>query len=271
MEGFARWTAKHRTLAKVLFGTILCVCYSSLILLDVPLWVVAGIDLFVVLFVCLWADASILRLLQKPLQALDESCDPYPLLQETALQMTYGYKGVTEQANLINHAVALRCAGQYQQAWELLSAINIDRYSGTLPATKYVYYNNLDDLLTQMGRYPEAEVWYQKAVQIYQDMPDNKMKRQLQETVEAAAASAWFRRGEFGRAREALNAIHPEKLRNRVEHALLYAKCCLAEGNPESARQPLQFVIDWGNRHCAVQEARNLMSQLPVIDINFQK
>lgn len=268
MNSFARWVARNRTLAKVLFGTLLCVCYSSLVLLDVPLWIVVPIDLFVVLFVCLWVDASIIKLLQDPLKALDEGCDPYPLLQETAVQMGYGYRGVTDQANRINHALALRCAGQYQQAWEVLTAINIDRYSGTLPATKYVYYNNLEDVLTLMGRYPEAEIWYQKAVQIYQDMPENRMKRQLREAVEGAAASAWFRRGEYAKARECLNALHPQQLRSRVHHALLYAQCCIAEGNPEGARQPLEFVINWGNRLAAVQVAQELMNQLTLFDIN---
>ena len=54
----------------------------------------------------------------------------------------------------------------------------------------------------------------------------------------------------------------------RVYNALLYAQCCIAEGNPEGARQPLQFVIDWGNRLDAVQIAKELMCQLSVSNIN---
>lgn len=262
MEKFARWVAQNRVLAKTLFSVILCVCYSMLVILGVWLWVVVLIDLLVIFFVCAWVDGSSGKLMQRPLKALSDECDPYPLLQETAEQLTYGFSGVTEQTIRINHCLALREIGQYQQSWELLSAINIDRELGLLPQVKFVYYCNLCDVLTLMGRYPEAEVWYQKAIQIYQDMSENKMKQALREAVEGMAADAWYRRGDYAQARACISARQPEKLNNRVDQALLYARCSIALGEPDVARQALEFVIAYGNRLYAVTEARYLLDTL---------
>lgn len=262
MQSIRRWMAKNRTLAKVLACTSMVTCYSSLLLLDVPLWIVLIIDLFMVFYFSVWVDVSIGKLVQPAIQMMNEQCDPYPLLEETARQMHYGYKGTMEQTNIINHACALRNCGQYQQALDLLLGINIDRNSGTLPAAKFVYYNNLSDLMTLMCYYAEAEVWYQKQVQIFGDMPENKIKKSLRQTMESATASAWFRRGEYAKAQAALNAMQPKELSHQVGNALLYARCCIAQGYPEGARQPLQFVLDNGNRFFAVQEARDLLSKL---------
>ena len=262
MDKLARWGAQNRVLAKTLFSAILCACYSMLVVLGVWLWVVVLIDLLVIFFVCVWVDASSEKLMQKPLKALAEFCDPYPLMQETAEQLTYGLSGVTEQAIRINHCLALREIGQYQQCWELLSAINIDRHAGTLPVVKFTYYCNLCDVLTLMGRYPEAEVWYQTAIQIYRDMPENKMKQALREAVEGMAADAWYRRGGYAQARACISACRPEKLNNRVDQALLYARCSIAMGEADAARQSLEFVIAYGNRLYAVTEARYLLDTL---------
>jgi tetratricopeptide (TPR) repeat protein len=262
MQGIRRWMAKNRTLAKILICSFVVFCYSSFILQGVSPWIVVLIDLFFVFFFCFWVDVIIYQLPMPAIKAMDEKCDPYPLLEETTRQLQYGYKGTLDQTNRINHACALRQIGQYQQALDVLCGINIDLYSGTIPATKFVYYNNLMDVLTLMGRYGEAEVWYQKAIQIYKDMPNNKIKKQLTETVESAAAYAWFRRGEYAKAIEALNATHPKRLSSQVGHALLYARCCIAEGNAEAARQSLQFVIERGNRFYAVQEAMYLLGQI---------
>lgn len=266
MEKLARWMARNRVLAKSLLCVGLCTCYTMLLVLGVHWWIVILIDLFMIFFSCVFVDSSAVKLQQKPLKALSDHCDPYPLLQETAELLTCGFSGVTEQAIRINHCLALREIGQYQKSWELLSAMNIDRHAGTLPQVKFVYYCNLCDVLTLMGRYPEAEVWYQKAIQIYQDMPENKAKQSLREAVEGMAADAWYRRGDYGQARACISARQPETLNNRVDQALFYARCCIAMSEPEAARQSLEFVITYGNRLYAVAQARYLLEQMPSFD-----
>lgn len=262
MNDFARWVAKNRMLAKILFSVVLCGCYSMLLVLEVPVWIVIVVNCLTVFFVCLWADASSGKLLMEPLRMLSDQCDPYPLLEETALQLTYGFKGTMLQQLQINHALALRETGQYQRSWELLSSINIDHYNGTLPYVKFVYYCNLCDILTRLGRYPEADVWYQKAIQIYQAMPENKVKHQFREAVEGMAADAWFRRGEYDKALEYMKVRQPEKLSNRVDQALLCARCFIAMGDKDGARKPLEYVITNGNRLHAATQARFLLGNL---------
>ncbi|MBQ7416288.1 MAG: hypothetical protein IJW14_04555 [Oscillospiraceae bacterium] len=264
MQSIRRWMAKHRILAKVLVCTTMVICYSSLLLVDVTPWLVVAVDLFMIFFFNIWVDVSIANLVTPTIKTLNEQCDPYPMLEETERQLHYGYKGTLDQTNRINYACALRQIGQYQQALDVLNDINVDRYGGLQAVSKYVYYNNLMDVLTMMGRYAEAEIWYQKAVQIYKDLPENRIKKQLADSVESAAAYAWFRRGEYEKAKETLNATQPKELCNRVGHALLYARCCVAEGNLDAAREPLEFVIQCGNRLYAAQEAQILLQQISV-------
>ena len=260
MKGLDRWIAKHRKLAKWLFGALLVGCYSLLLVLGVPLWAVILIDLFVLLVNSAHIDKSYERLQKKSVQALEENCDPYPLLQETAEQMSYEPTGLMEQVIIINHALALREVGRYKDALELLNSINIDRYAGIFPNFRFVYYNNLTDVLTLLGNYPEAEVWYQKAVQIYQDMPENKLKQNLRPLVEAMAADAWFRRGEYEKTIECVNALYPSEAYNQINQAMLIARCYIALGQPEEARKPLEFVVAKGNRLHAVAQARAMLN-----------
>ena len=262
MKGLDRWMAKHRKLAKWLFGALLVGCYSLLLVLGVPLWAVILIDLLVLLVNSAYIDGSYLRLQKKPIQALDEGCDPYPLLQETTEQLTYGPGGFIEQCIKINQALAFREAGRYQDALDLLNSINIDRYATIVPVTRFVYYNNLTDILTLMGNYTEAEIWYQKAVQIYQDLPANKDKEKLRPVVEAMAAEAWFRRGEYEKTIECSNALYPPMPSSQINQAMLIARCYIALGQPEEARKPLEFVIARGNRLHAVAQARAILNNI---------
>jgi tetratricopeptide (TPR) repeat protein len=205
-------------------------------------------------------DGSLTRLQKNPLQILNNDCDPYPFLQETTEQLTYKTTGVMEQTIKINHAAALREVGRYQDALDLLNSINIDRYSGTVPVHRFVYYHNLTDILSLVGNYSEAEVWYQKAVQIYQDMPENKLKQNLRPLVEAMAADAWFRRGEYEKAIECSKALYPTEPCNQINQAMLIARCYIALGQPEEARKPLEFVVAKGNRLHAVAQARAMLN-----------
>lgn len=262
MKGLDRWMAKHRKLAKWLFGALLVGCYSLLLVLGISLWAVILIDLFVLLVNSVHIDGSYGRLQKKPIQDLVENRDPYPLLQETTEQLSYGITGVMEQIVRINHGLALREVGQYQDALELLNSINIDRYAGTVPYNRFVYYENLCDILTLTGNYPEAEVWYQKAVQIYQDMPENKLKQKLRPSVEAMAAEAWFRRGEYEKAIECANTQYPPEAINQINQAMLIARCYIALGQLEEARKPLEFVVAKGNRLHAVAQARAMLNNI---------
>lgn len=262
MGGVARWVAKHRTLARITLGVIFGCWLGMLLEMGVWLWLVVLLGVLAVFFVCLWVGSSGPYLLIAPTKALNEGCDPYPLLREAQEQLTYRNTGPNEQLLCLDQCVALRYAGEYQQALEQLNAINIDRYAGTLPTSKFVYYNNLTDLLSVMGHFSEAEIWYQKAVQIYQDLPENKAKEKLRQLVDYLTADAWFRRGDYSQAIACVNALQPKTLVERIDRAMLYARCCAAMGQPERAKEQLEFVLAYGNRLYAVTEARYMMDQI---------
>lgn len=263
MDQLRRWMAKNRLLAKILLGAVLCGAYTWLFYLwHVPVWIIVPLDLFLLFWNHAYVDAQGDKLLKQPMKILDDYCDPYPFLQEVQVQMGYSYTKAAKQAIQINYALALRSVGQIQQAWEHLDSIHIDRYPGLLQHVKVVYYNNLTDILTQLGRYEEAEIWGRKAIQIYQDLPENEMKQRLHLLVLELQAESCFRKGEYAKAVEALDALPAACLREQVDRALLYAQCCIALGQTESAKEKLRFAAEKGYKLYAAAQARQLLEQI---------
>lgn len=263
MEKITRWMAKNRLAAKLLLLVPLGVAYGLLLLdLDAPIWAYFLLELLLAFIISVYVDACGQYLQKKPLQVLNETCDPYPFQQELKEQLTYNNTDAAKQVLLINYSMTLRETGEFQQSWEILDGIHIDQLAGTLPSVKATYYNNLADILTLLERFEEAEIWYGKALEIYQDMKENRFKRQLAPAIEAARADHYYRAGEYRRAMEVLDGIPRDALRAQVDAALMYARCCIALGETDSAREKLEFVIRNGNRLHCVHVARELLESL---------
>jgi len=263
MDGFWRWTAKNRLLAKILFGIFICGVYASLLyFLKVPVWIIVLLDLVLLFIIHASVDAAGGMLLKKTMPALENQCDPYPMLQEAREQMRYSYTKVMLQTLKLNCAAALRSAGETEDAWKLLDSIHIDQYPGTLPGIKVVYYNNLADMLTLRGNPEEAEIWTRKALQLYQDMPENSMKRKLHHMIQLLQAESCLRRGEYTQALEQAQSINFDSLRSRVELSLLQGRCLIALGDTNSAKDKLRFAAENGNKLFAAAQARQLLETL---------
>lgn len=264
MTAFNRFMAKHSRLAFVICSLIYCVAYTLLLycLLDVSLWVTVIIDLFLILIGYIYVDGANQRLLVKPLREFNDGCDPYPLLHEMEEQLTYKLSEPKRQVILMNYCVALRDLGEYTRAYELLSGIHIDKCPGLPPVNKYVYYNNLSDLLDLLGRDEEAEIWCRKAAEIYSDIREGKAKERLSHTKISASVGTLMRRGEYSEALKLLSGESPSELRSRVDSAFICAKCHIALGNKDAAAEKLRFVMMNGNKMHCVKEAKALLEQL---------
>jgi tetratricopeptide (TPR) repeat protein len=127
---------------------------------------------------------------------------------------------------------------------------------------KCIYYNNLTSHLHNAGQYDEAEIWYAKTLQIYSDLPENRLKKRLSHAIESATADALFRKGEYREAISLLDRITPQSQRHRVGLALLYARCAIRLDDVETARTKLQFVLQHGNRLYCVEEAGRMIETL---------
>lgn len=260
MNAFYHWIAKHKLLSFLLFSIVLCSIYTvAFLLLDAPIWIIVLIDLLLLLVNYVHTSTCSLRLVQKTIPAFDNGCDPFPLLQETELLLSYTNRKPEEQTLILNHCAALCYIGEYQKVYDALCALHIDRYAGTLPAVKCAYYNNLMDVCTILGKYEQADFCFDKLMQLYADLKNKKQKKLLEPVVCFANALNCFRKMEYARTIEILNGIKAANLRMEVSGALLCARAYLVTNDVERAKEKLRFVIARGNKLFSVVEARKLL------------
>ena len=261
MEKLNRFMAKHPRFCRFVVILFFAAMFCGWYVMDRPLLLVPV--LLVVLVYGHWfVFAACDRLWKKPLEALKTECDPYPFLEEIKEQQSYPGNNATKQIRTINYALALRCIGEYDQAFALLSATNIDKNAGMPPAVKVVYYNNLMDLCMLMGKNQEAIIWYEKTAQIFHDIKPGKQKEKLRNTVESNRATWHFCRGEYELALQALSRVKIEDLNGRIENAMMYAHTYLALGEKERATKPLEFVAENGNKLYFATEAKELLAKM---------
>lgn len=268
MTAFCKWTARHRLLAWVLFcGVEIPVFSVSLFLLSCPPFLIGLIAGILAVFNYLFVSAAPIYLQKQPLLTLSREGDPAPLLAITEELLTYRAAETDRQQWLINHCVALREMGEISRAHELLSDINIDKCTGTLPYIKVVYYNNRSDIHRLRGEDTEAEVWSAKAMQLYRDMPNNRYKRMLDDSLKLTSADSAFFKGDSAQALQLLYEVNADDLPKQTAVALLRARILLKEGKRISAREQLEHVIGIGKGLYAVKLARELLDSPEAQDV----
>lgn len=262
MESVYRWIAKHQVASLLI--NIFVWSFVGVFLLEIGLskWIMYPAVIIVGAIYSLLVSVAGDVLLKKPLEKLQHQCDPYPFMEEMQEQIHYSGKDAVKQVRTINYALALRNIGQYDQAYMLMSTLNIDKNAAMLPVGKLTYYNNLMDLCFLMGKHQEANIWYAKATQIFHDLKPGKQKERLRHIVEDNRALYHFGNGEYALALQVLGKAQPKDLRDRVENAMMYARTYLAMGEPEKAVKPLQFVAEKGNKLYFATEAKELLAKI---------
>ena len=161
MKSIYRWLSEYAGLAKILLFLLLSaftfyaatlehVSFLGIYLLDLLIWFFSG-------RIIALAPA---KLLEEPLRIMDQQCDPHPFLEESNRQLQRSKPSSQQQMILINQATGLRLLGENHRALQILENINIDRFPGTTPYIKFVYYTSLSDVLFAVGRKTEAIIWH---------------------------------------------------------------------------------------------------------------
>lgn len=263
MKSVFRWVARHGGLCKLilLLGLVAFSLYAarfeyvsflSVYLIDLVLW-------FLLSRFIATAPAKLAR---ESHEQLSQHCDPYPLLEQMEQMLDWNLPGIQHQVVQMDYAVALRETGHYQKAAEVLESIHIDKFPGTTPYVKYVYYHNLCDILYLLDRKEEARIWFKKSLEIYGDIPSGKARQSLTQTHDMMAAEVLYWDNE---PYEALRQVAKIKLpapRNILDAALLAAKCHLRLDEPEKAREKLRYIIEHGNKLHIVEEAKILLESI---------
>lgn len=263
MKSVYRWIADHSGLCRTLLFLILSaftfyavsfeyISFLNIYLLDLAIWLTAGRFI---------ATAPV-KLLQEPVTQLRQQCDPYPMMEETQRQLARKFDDPHRQFLEINYAVTLRETGQFHLAAEILESINIDKFAGTTPFLKYIYYHNLCDICYLLDRREEARIWHRKFRQIYNDIPPSKGKQELAFTNDLMECELLYYESNPEEALRKVAWIKLPNLRMVLDGALLAAKCHIALEEPEKAREKLQYVVDHGNKLHIVQVAQEILESL---------
>ena len=263
MNSVYRWIFEHTGLCRTLlflglFGlafymsTFSYISFLTVYLVVLALWFLIGRFI---------ATAPV-KLFREPVEQLNQNCDPYPLMEETQRQLARQFDGPHRQMLEFNYAAALRECGQMDKAMEVLENLNIDKFPGTTPYSKYSYYHNLCDLCYILDRKEEGRIWHRKANQIYRDLPPVKAKQELTATYELMEAEILHYEGNSDDALRKVARIPLPHKKMILDAALLAAKCHIALEEPEKAREKLEYIIDNGNKLYIVQEATDLLPGL---------
>ena len=260
-----KWISQNKIIALVLYNMI---CWTPFILLSLTIemrlitWIAFGIFIFIISL--LFVSSTDRYVMNKAVKQMNEQCDPYILLENAEQQLQRVKSKSYEKLLLINKAVALRDLGQFDEVFSILSTINIDQYSTTLPLTKIIYYNNLVDILIIKGDFFQAKIWHAKMMQMINDMKvKEKQKHQLTEISTLNQAELLLADNQLDEAENLINKLSEQITnRQRISKCMLLAKLYIKRNMPDDAKQYLQFVIDYGNRLYDVIQAKGLLDSL---------
>lgn len=262
MRKLQRWVMLHQRLAVIILSVIYVCGISAFLEFQIPSWIVIVVLGILYFFSLLLIPTAINAWINEPLKTLFEQCDPYPLLREIHGIPMEKLSPQLRQTMTINYCVGLHNIGNYELAFATLSAFNIDNIPGVPPVTKVVYYNNLCAVCCCLEKFDEAEIWYTKMMHIYDGLPDNKLKKNLESAVLSTRIEHHCYAGEYEKALEILST---EKPKNRIGEVGLHMHLAvnyLALGKKDLARENLQFVIENGNKLYAVTKAKEILARL---------
>ena len=257
-----RFCVKYPLLAFVLFSVAMTLVYTvALMCIDAPIWLIVLLDAVFIFLNWAYVKNADNALVQLTIKPMHEQCDPEPFLSMTEELLAYKATPMQKQVRMINYCAALQSVGEYQKAYDLLGQLNIDKNAGTLSEFKLVYYHNLGSLCENLDKTEQAKIWYEKALQVYEDIAYPKVKEHYTPTVCSAKAELAFLAGEYHDCIKLLQEPSPT-VYGQVYRKLTHARALLALGEVAEAKNKLNEVIGKGNKLYCVTEARELLNTL---------
>ena len=193
---------------------------------------------------------------------LQEQCDPYPLLDVTEKLIEYDISPWHTRIAIMDRCCALACVGRTKEAYDNMVSINIEEPPEVHYITKVMYYNNLMDFATRLGLYDEAEQNYEKALRLYENISERKLKDRYLYLFKAAEYMAEYRKGDYAKAIELIDSVENNYIQSKVDATMFSAKCYIALGENEKAKESLEFVVKNANKTCFGKEAEELLKTL---------
>ena len=211
-----------------------------------------------------WVMGASQRLTISAAKKLD-NCDPYPLLKLSEEILSFDLPEKYNTIVLLNYSVALRELGEYEKAYSILSNINIDKFSSTLPSTKIIYYNNLTDICILLNLYPQAEIWSQKLDQHISTFKNQNLINNYESFLLFTNANKCIIRNDTNGLFHVLrhySALEQKTPKADVEMDFICGKAYFELGDYEKAKLYLSLVENRGKSLHRVIEAQELLSKM---------
>jgi len=262
MERFALWIAKHRRLCQIVALLFWVTIQFIFLVNDIPSWLVTLVVVFALTITFGVINTAPAASLKNEIKLHTEQCDPYPMINAIPTLLQYRQTELMCLCLNLDYCNAMNNAGHFQEAWRILTQINIDKSVGTPLNLKVIYYLSLYESCVNLGMYEQAYIGFDKAISIYNDMKENKAKKAVREIVIQSHADMALRHNDPDTALSVLSTSQDATLLALVLNKLLIAKCLVQKGDISQARTSLLFVIQNGNKLHAVRIANDILMKL---------
>ena len=260
MEKINRFLAKHclvlNVIACVLIMVLYCITVEEMGILAFGLLLLASN------YIPVWMYRRSDALLKKPAQILDNTCDPYPYLEELQRQRTYSGAWTHKYNRMMLEAGALCIVGRPVEAYRLLSPLQERLMRSRFMHLQLVYCGSMVSVCRALERGHEVEVWHAKYMERFYKVKNKRMKARIEAIQPMYMARYHTFRREHTQAMTILQQIYPKKLYDQVAVAMLCAKNYLPMGETDKAKEALRFVAEKGNRLHIAEIARKMLAEM---------
>ena len=262
MNSLNYFFAKHGFLSFLLVELIYGGFFTLIfIYLGAPLWLIIFYNLIFLLVAWASQNAAIGRILKPAVNAINNGCDPYPMIDCCEKLLSYKTDKNIRLNLVLYLSTALTSTGKIQEALKTVEDINIDASPAFTYDQKVLYYYYLSSFYYQLGFLDKGDFSKEKFEKLASGLKNQK-KREFTENISCALnARACYAYEDYEKALEwrlKFSAIHQ---RHEVEMAFFEAETRLKLGDADNAKKNLIFVIQNGNRLAHVNMARELMAQ----------
>lgn len=204
----------------------------------------------------------LMQLIKAAQKTLWDQCDPYPLLNEIEVQMTYKNSEHFKQLLLIEYSLVLQVIGEYNKAMEKLESVNIENYAKKSPSSRSQYFGRLASIHLCLNDIEKAELNINRSIEILNGEKNKKLKSMSLMLIQYKVAELSYLKKDFDKSIEILNSIVERAKINFLHKAFLYAKNYIEQNKIDEAKVELQFVIQNVNKLIYVQIAKDLLAKI---------
>ena len=215
-----------------------------------------------ILLIAVFMGSRWVTLLKKPEKLLDDTCDPEPYLEELRRQKNYANPAGIRYNRTALEATALVMLGQPEEAYSLLQPLQEKVFKRKMIGTQLSYCMAMVNVCRALDHRYEMENWHSKIMELAGKLKNKRLKQQIEASMPLYMARYHAYRGEYDRSMEALGAVKPKTMYDRVNVAMLRARNALALGDADTAGEALRFVAESGNKLYIAAEARRLLETL---------